>query len=280
MSENPGSKETFALQNAIEDPKSSHGGTDLPCGYVAPDGKLYREVWFREITGAEEDVMTSRSLSGPDKITIILGNCITRLGPFTDEPTLKRIAGELLLGDRVFCLVGLRKISLGSDYPLEEVCPSCKRAGYYELDLNELEVKHMPHPEQRTYTVALSSGTAVLHPLTGRDEARAAKLSAPGDLATLNLLFHLDTLNGEPPTLEAVKKLPLRDRNLLRDTIEAFEGGVDTSLEITCPHCGVEFQLEVDLTRRGFFSPSSTRRDLRKKYSSSWSGSPGTRTAR
>lgn len=279
MSDQLGGREAITLQNQVYEAKSSHGGATLPCGYIGADNKLYTDVEFREITGDEEDIMISRTLTSPEKVSRVLGNCLTRLGPYTDKTTLHRIGEELLSGDRVFSFIQLRRISLGDDLPVEEVCPSCKRASYYELNLADLEIKPMPEPTRRVYEVTLTGGrVAVLHPLNGHDEKRAAKINAPGDLATLNLLFHMDTLDGEPPTIEVVKSLPLRDRNKLRDQIDVMEGGVDTSVDITCAHCGHEFQAEANLTSRGFFSPSSVRKDLRKKFSTALNGSAAART--
>lgn len=268
-------KEAIALQNAVEESKSSFGGFSLPCGFLGDDGNLYTELEAREITGVEEDIMVSNSLSGPQKITRVLTNCITRLGPFTGAG-LAGVVPRLLSGDRVYTLVGLRRISLGDTYPVEMRCPNpqCKKLDYYELDLANLEIRKMPDPKKRLHALSLSNGVQVtFRCLDGLDEERVAKLNMPNEVATLNLLLRIESYNGSPPALETIQNLGLRDRNAIRDAIEATEGGVDTSLEFTCKFCGTDFASDVDMMQRGFFSPSATRKALKKKYSSSWSGS-------
>lgn len=262
------SKEAFELENQQLSPKSSVGGFELPCGWIGPDGKLYRDVELREITGVEEDIMVSPSLTAPQKVSRVLGNCLLRMGPVQEKQALLEAARRLLSGDRVYLLICARRISLGDIYPVEEKCPQCGALNYFELDLKELESVSMPDPMTRIFPLELPSGRkATVKLLTGVDEERGAQLVKAADMATLAIALRLEALDGTTPTLEEIKALPLKDRNAIRDAFDEREGGVDTSLELACPRCGHEYATDADITQRGFFSPSSMKKSSRKKSS-------------
>jgi len=260
-----------AVQQAQqEEPKSSVGMFTLPCGYLDPEGVLHVDVDVREITGHEEDMLASKAVPGHKKVGKLISACTTRLGTITDNKTLSGIAGELTVGDRIFLMFAIRRTSLGDAYPFRGKCPSeeCKYSGLFTLDLADLEVKPMPNPKKRIYDITLPSGkVARYRPLLGRDEEVLAEAANTKQAMSLGILQRLEMLNEAPPTLPMVQALGLRDRNALRDAFEDIEGGVDTSLEMVCPECGLEFEEELDVSQAGFFFPSSVLRASKKRSS-------------
>ncbi|MBD3395103.1 MAG: hypothetical protein GF418_05695, partial [Chitinivibrionales bacterium] len=81
------------------------------------------EVELREMTGAEEELLTNqRLIRNGDAVNQVLRNCTVRLGEI-EEPSLKDVL-DLLSGDRLFILVKLRQISLGDEAELELLCPN------------------------------------------------------------------------------------------------------------------------------------------------------------
>jgi hypothetical protein len=257
-------------QAQLERPKGANGVFDLPCGYLDSEGRLHREVQVREITGHEEDMLGSKAVPGYKKVGTLISACMVRIGNITDKKTLATIGDELTIGDRVFLMFAIRRTTLGDEYPFRGVCPNerCNYRGLFTLDLSDLEVKEMPDPMKRIYDIQLPSGkTARYRPLLGKDEESLSKASNSDEAMSLAILMRLEMLSDQPPTIAMVKNLGMRDRNALREAFDNIEGGVDTTLEMTCPICGTEFEEELDVGQAGFFFPSSAQKGSKRKSS-------------
>lgn len=266
-----GAIERIHTINQMETPKSVNGVFDLPCGYIDPTTQeLHTEVQIREITGNEEDMLASNQIPSEQKITSLLMGCVTRVGGETDKGKIGRIVKQLTVGDRVFLIFAIRRVTLGDELPVREKCPSCGTTSLFMVDLaEELQPKQMPDPLRRIYDVALPSGKkARFRVSTGEDEARLAKIAkrlskgkgntrtAPDGLSQA-ILMRLELLEDEKPTLQVVKSLGMRDRQYLREQFKEVEGGVDTTLELECPSCGYDWQKDLDLGATSFFFPGA-----------------------
>lgn len=248
-------------EEALRDPKSSQGIFELPCGFLTPDGELLTEVKVREITGAEEDMLATKGISGGKKITQLLAGCVESIGTVTDKQTLQLICRNLPIGDRVFLLLAIRRVSLGDEIPFEDQCPSCEKKSVYYQNLSELTIRAMKEPKKRVYDITLpSKKTARFHVMTGKDEETLTKADAK-DQASAAVSVRLDLLNEVAPTIEDVKALSMRDRNALRDTFDKVEGGVETTVDVSCPLCGHEYRTEMNPGSTGFFSPSRLQKN-------------------
>lgn len=251
----------------METPKGTTGIYELPCGYLDPrTQELVREVEVREITGHEEDMLASQQIPSPQKISSLLAGCVTRIGEVTDKGLIAGMVQDMTLGDRVFLIFSIRRVTLGDELPVREKCPECKTTTLFMVDLEEdLDPKPMPDPMKRVYDVVLPSGIkARFRVSTGRDEAHLAKLAKrqkqKSDALSQSILLRLELLGDEKPTLKMVKSLGMRDRNFLREQFQEVEGGVDTTLELECPACGYEWEKDLDLSAANFFFPGGRRR--------------------
>ena len=251
-------------QAKLENPSGSFGVFELPCGILEGDGPeaiLHKEVELREITGHEEDMLGSNTVPNHKKIGMLISGCLVRVGTINDKGKLALLAEEMTVGDRVFLMFAIRRTSLGDDYPFRGKCPECNYRGIFNLDLSDLEVKKMAEPMKRTFDHTLPSGKKCsFRPLCGKDEESISKAASSNEALSLSILMRLQMLEGQPPTLAAVKGLGMRDRNYLRAEFDKIEGGVDTTLEMTCPRCNHEFEEELDVAQAGFFFPSSVQK--------------------
>jgi hypothetical protein len=261
--------EASQVQAQMSEPKSTVGIFELPCGYLAPEGELITEVKVREITGVEEDMLAAKNIPGGKKITQLLGSCLERLGPMTDKPMLVRCARDLLIGDRVFLMMAIRRVTLGDDFPFEQECPKCEKKSLFTVNIGELDIKKMPDPKKRIYESTLPSGkVARWHCMTGKEEEALTKVGAT-DTLSASILVRLELLGNLPPSMPAIKQLGMRDREFLRDQFNEAEGGIETSIELACPECGHEFKDDLDVSQTGFFFPTRILKRLNKSTSSS-----------
>jgi hypothetical protein len=252
----------MASVGALESPKGTQGVFELPCGYVDAAGVLHTEIVLRELTGSEEDLLASKQLSAFKKYNELLVRCTQRIGTITDRGQIAAAVKALPVGDRLFLLFAIRRVSIGDEYLFEEVCPnsSCKKTNTFTVLLSELEVKKMPEPQKRIYDAILPSGaTARFRISTGLDEEKAMATEAKTEDSALSkgILMRLELLNGAPPELQAVKDMKWRDRVALREKWNTVEGGVDTETDMACPACGHEYKKDIEVTP-SFFFPSAT----------------------
>ena len=251
----------------METPKSTVGVFDLPCGYYdVPTQQLITEVQVREITGVEEDMLASTKIPSSQKVTTLLTGCVVRIGTEERKNRIAQMVQDLPVGDRVFLIFAIRRVTLGDDLPVREQCPECRVKTLFMVDLGaDLKIRPMADPTKRVFDEVLPSGKPVRFRVsTGQDEARLAKLvkrnNQSSDALSQSILMRLEMLGDEKPTLPMVKSLGMRDRNFLREKFQEVEGGVDTTLELECPACGHEWEKDLDLNTAGFFFPGGRRR--------------------
>lgn len=255
----------MTIENQAREPKSALGLFTLPCGYLDADGKLYTEVSLREITGEEEDMLAAKKVPTSRKLNELLARCTERIGPITDKGQIATLVPELLVGDSVYLLLAIRRVSLGDEYPFEEKCPECEKRSLFTVDLSELEIYSMPDPARRVYDETLPSGRKVrFSAMNGRRQERLVEQGL--DNRSQAILARLDLLDEKPPSMEAVKTLSMRDRNYLTDLFNDVEGGVDTTLQLTCPKCDADFERMMEV-QAGFFFPSGGKRNSKRKRS-------------
>ena len=248
----------------MEDPKAPIGAFQLPCGYIDPaTNEVFTDVEVRELTGVEEDIMASRQVPSDRKLSMLLAGCTQRIGTITDRAKINRIIDDLMIGDRVFLLFAIRRVTLGDEMPLRQTCPACRVSSLYVIDLSTLTIKQMPDSRKRVHDVTLPSGqTARFRVSVGHDEQTSAKLARQKDTDgnSRAIMMRLELLGDEPPTLDAVKHMSFRDRAYLREQFDAVEGGVDTGLDFECPACKHEWKEELSLGASSFFSLSEAQK--------------------
>ncbi len=262
--------EQAVLLNQIEEAKSSQGIFQLPCGWLDQNNQLHQDVEVAEITGNEEDMLASKSVPNHRKMGTLIGRCLRRLGPVTDRGKLASIVADLLVGDRVFLLFAIRRVTLGDVYPFRVVCPSpaCGKEAVFQVNLSEFETRPMNDPTRRLFEVVLPSKKPVrFHPLNGHGEEKIARLDNQADRLSLGIFGRVDMIDNKPATLADIKALTSRDRDFLRTQFDEVEGGLDTEGEFSCAFCGHEWAEEVDPIQNGFFFPSTTRKRSKRNAS-------------
>src|SRR6266446_7406767 len=118
----------------------------LPGGLVLDDGRRLGRAELRPLTGREEEWVTQHADSPSAKLTTkILSSCFVTL---ENMPVDSEIIGELLVGDRDFLILQLRRMTLGDRFAAVFSCPACKRA----MDLEFLAQDILVEPRLQNAT--------------------------------------------------------------------------------------------------------------------------------
>lgn len=255
-----------AVESAFEGTKSPVDHVELPMGYFdAEEGVVYNQAVLSEITGVEEDMLTSRSIPMIQRINMVLANCVKSLSSGTGkvisgQAEIFKIVRHLPIADRTFITFALRRISLGDDFAFSVDCESCSNKLKKVVNLKDLEVEQAPEPEKRVYDLKLPSGkTARWKVGDGIGEEKMSKLilsRQDKDMMTRSIETRMVELDGKPCSYGQIRALTLRDRNALRQDFDAKEGGIDASVGVACEHCGTLFDAIVGIGTEGFFFPA------------------------
>lgn len=270
----PKTKDDFQrdVQNFfLEDAKSTERTFKMLGGYVKVDDNgekhLLNIVTLEEISGAEEDILADTKYEFTHRMRRVLANCMKEISnedgsvSVSSKSELNRICGSLATSDRVYLLLLLRIISVenGGKFKFDVICPNqqCKKQTSHTVDLDKLEVFPMIDPLERVYDYKTKAGNVFrckVH--SGEDEEKSESLSNSRNKATDILSARILEMNGKKVNVSQLKSLKLRERNELRRMFDKKEGGVDTACIITCNHCGVSFEGEIDVRQRDFFFPA------------------------
>jgi hypothetical protein len=212
----------------------------LPGGLVVGDGRTVREADLRPLTGKEEEWLASQP-SAPiaHAVTRLLGGCLLRV---ESAPGSVDLARRLLVADREYLMLQLRRMTFGDTIGLVAGCPVC--AARMDVDVPAAEVPVVYRPQAAaTYERALAAGdgrTRTVHfrlP-TGADQEAVAHLAG---LAAVDALMERCVLD------DGGLPLTVAERQEVEDAMEELAPHLDVELDLTCPECGHAFTLPFDV---------------------------------
>jgi hypothetical protein len=247
--------------------------TTMPSLIVCPSG-LAGEI--RGLTGREGKLLADRSLARSGAtVDRILQSCWLK----TTDPGVYDLAdgasldwSRVLVGDRFYALVQIRRQSFGDEYAFSVQCASaaCRQRFEWELNLADMPVRLLSDDAKAAFRAGNRFETRFprggrkvwFRLLMGADETRAATLRRQG---RDNLLLEAVALRiveienvAERDRRKFLDDVELADLTALLDACEEADCGIETSIEVECPACqGVQ---DVDLPfERGFLFPRSRR---------------------
>jgi len=229
--------------------------------YDGETGPANGIVAVRPMTGEEEQILaTPRFVRRGQAINMIFQKCLRDGNTFRPE--------NLLTIDRTYLLIYLRGISYSTKYEVEVKCPDCEKKFGTTINLDEMAVDPCPDEygpilqdvlptTKLPFTYRLS---------TGKDEQditdyRDRRIKAFGDSSaddtltyrTATLLNEIDGIKGKNDLQVLLKNLPINDVSYIRNCINEPPFGVDTNIEITCPSCLHDFEVDLPLEASFFF---------------------------
>lgn len=182
---------------------------------------------------------------------------------------------HVLTADRFFILLKIREATYGSNYIFGWQCDRCEKRFEWELDLNDLPYKPLAESDIQKFVsgnefdLELGDDKIVFKLPIGSDEKRAldARDLAPNRVATTALLGRVVAVNGETNKSALTtwaEDLDVADAMDLIDCFDEHDGGVDTDIEVQCPHCGNIMDVTLPLDE-DFWTPKKSRRSKKRR---------------
>ena len=274
-----GVEENSQRNTAAEDTTAAQ--TLAPLEFVRPTtlvdlpsrGKFYREghplfgkdtIEIRQMTTAEEDILTNRSLL---KNGTALDKLLERV--MIDAPCGP---DDLLVSDKNAVLIQTRIDGYGPSYKTKVQCPNCSHTQKKEFNLHECQRisdsevdSHVTATEVGTFIVALDNGWQVeIRPLTGKDESfltrRVKKSKNKEDMAATiqeQLFAMITSVSGhnDPATIrKAIDHMTGLQSRIIREAYRKCIPNVTLRSDFECVECEHSTDMEVPLNAEFFWS--------------------------
>lgn len=234
----------------------------LPNGFRTRLGQDVRSATLRQLSGVEEDILVSEDKKGAEALLEVVKSCIVGFNGITDMTPAQAVDNCLLEADLAYLLLTLRIISVGETYRWKYTCPECKKVSTQRIDLDSLRVDkqdekyfgRIEHDEKylddsgREHVVSFR--LAMASDIVARTEIKRVY---PNEIASRNLALQVLRIDGEPSSVDRLRRMTMRERARIREIIDTRQGGVDHSVEVTCPYCKEESKARVE-GNRDFFS--------------------------
>jgi len=220
-----------------------------------------KDIELRQMTAADEDVLTSRALIRSGKaIDLVIKNCVVDRSIDIDT---------LLLGDKNALMIALRTTSYGIDYSVQITCPSCSEESKFEADLGKLEMNSLSiEPVEggvNSFAFEVPSGRIIEFKfLTSGDQKQITETQANLKKATNSQVDNNITsrfasqilsVDGNSDVVgEYVRNMTARDSRALRGYIDENEPDVIMKQQFDCSACGSSQEVDLPLTV-AFFWP-------------------------
>ncbi len=224
---------------------------ELPAGFMDPQHGLTREAEVRELTGEDEEKLARVSAAktlGKFKQTLL--QCgVTSVG---GRPATKDVLDALLVGDREYLLLQIRRATYGDEMEMSLRCPNCAadHEVIYQLDV-DVPINHLENEEDRFFTVDLKAGKAVVAFPSGADETKILDDSGKKTMAEINtylLSRCIESINDMPIGEADVRRLGMKDRRVLIEELQERQPGPRYDrVQFECPDCGRSSPVNLDL---------------------------------
>lgn len=222
------------------------GNPPAGCAVVLPGGLLYgerclTEAELRPLTGREEAWLAEHPhASSAEAVTNLLAACLLRID---DQPSTIGTVRSLLVADRDYLVLQLRRLTLGERLSATLDCPSCGAWMDVDVDATAIPVERRPQTAQ-VYSLALTADdgtgrTARFRLPNGADQEEVAR-QAPETA--------IDTLFARCMVDDGGAALTQRERDTIAKAMEELAPDVELQLDLICPECGETFEMPFDVT--------------------------------
>lgn len=222
----------------------------LPAGVVTEDDIL-TTAEVRELTGVDEERLARidfRKHFGRYLNEIVLRGVVSLGG----REVTSEILDDLVMGDRDFLILEIRRATFGNLVNMTLKCPTCKEEFETDIDLTtDIPMKRLDDPSDQFFKVELRNGRSAsvrLPSARSQQEVLSDEKATVAEQNTYMLAKCVAAIDGDSPTMTDIKHLSMGDRRtLLTDIADRGVGPQFLEVRQACTNCAEEFPLVLDL---------------------------------
>jgi T4 bacteriophage base plate protein len=214
----------------------SENTVSLPGGLMLQQDQLLNTACLRPLSGREEEWLARhRNSPGAVRVSWLLNSCLLMLG---DRQVSRDIVQRLLVADRDYLVLQLRRLTFGDQVQAVVPCQKCRQKMDIDFHLNDVPVEYRPQ-RVSAYTLELSDRVIRFRLPSGGDQE--AVLEARSDDMADELLNRCVLDNGGEP-------LSAEEKETVAAEMEQLAPQVELELDLSCPECHEHFLLPFDTT--------------------------------
>jgi hypothetical protein len=213
----------------------------LPGGLVLEDGRRLSQAELRPLSGHEEEWLARHPrVPSAVAVTHLLSACLLCLD---DQPAYRAQASRLLVGDRDYLMLHLRRLTLGETIRAVLTCQACSAKMDVDFQAADVPVEYRPQTAA-SYTLDLATGVGPDRSVrfrlpTGADQE--AVLGLAGEQAVEVLLARCLLDEG------GVALLP-SEQSAVIEAMDQLAPQLELELDLVCPECNNQFVTLFDTT--------------------------------
>lgn len=238
----------------------------LPGGYWDAGGDLHRQFELGALTGREEELLVrTGQRESASLVTAVLSRCVRRLG--RHDPVTEDMARQLLVADRQYLLLMLRRATFGDHVRASLFCPwpDCGERVSIDFSIAQVPVEEAAD-RGPIYAMTLSEDARVVdfRLPNGDDQEQVTPWLAHNEAEALDRLLGrcIQRIGSdEPPGEDRVRALSPRARAEIEGEMRRVAPRVEQAMDATCAECGRGFLAPFDL-QRFFFGELRIDADL------------------
>lgn len=234
---------------------------------------------IRGLKGREMKMLSDkRKARSGEMFDEILAACwlsTTEPGPYTlrADGTLDWL--QVLSGDRFYVLFQLREATYPDEpyaFRVQCLAPLCGESFEWELHLNDLPTRQLSPESQERFRAGNrfeteTGGKRIVFQLgTGQLEREGTRLSRGASVDLVRVLAtRIVEVEGvdKGGVVDWLNDLELSEHRDLLDIFDEADCGVETEIEVECPHCGNRQWVDLPFGP-GFLMPTRTQRKSRR----------------
>lgn len=222
----------------------------LPSGLMLRQDQILDQACLRPLSGREEDWLARHpAIPSAARVTWLLHACLLSLN---NHPVTTDLVRQLVVADRDYLVLQLRRLTLGDQILAVVLCPGCDQKMDVVFQASEVPVEYHA-PSAPSYTVELQDRTVRFRLPTGGDQE--AVLATKSEDRVSELLNRCILDNGK-------RELSAEEQNTVIAAMEQLAPQVDLELDLTCPECSQHFSAPFDTTAFFFEEMASRSEDL------------------
>jgi hypothetical protein len=208
----------------------------LPGGLMLQQDQMLSQASLRPLSGREEEWLAAhRSTPNAVRMSWLLNQCLLSIDGHPADSDLVR---RLLVADRQYLMLQLRRITLGDQVQAVVTCPECNKKMDVDFFLDDVPVEYRPQSVS-SYSTEVSGRLVSFRLPTGGDEEAVLGSGADGAVQELFRRCILD---------DGGCALSTEDQSRVIAEMEQLAPQIELELDLTCPECSHHFLLPFDTT--------------------------------
>lgn len=209
---------------------------ELPGGLTLDEGRCLTRAVLRPLLGREEEWL-AHAAHAPSavRVTRLLSSCLISLD---GEPVTTGLVRKLLVGDRDYLMLQLRRLSVGDEVNAVLTCPACSAAMDVSFQASEV-LEEWRSQKAWSHTIAAGDREIRFRLPTGGDQE---------DLLGRNPEEAAEELLDRCILDEGGRPLSSEERTAVVDEMERLAPRVELELDLACPECSHSFVAPFDTT--------------------------------